>query len=240
MRISAALPSDEDAPILRFDDVRLAVSGEAGLSFSIEATLGPGELILVHPGDEQHERSLMDAAAGRLAPQSGSVRFLGRDWHTMPAHHANALRGMIGFVFARGRWLPQLSVVDNVILAQMHHTRRPYPEIRHEASGIAMRLGLPGLPLGLPGEVAAADLVRAGCVGAFLGAPRLIVLECPVVAPPADLLPLLINAMRSARDKGTAILWSTLDSELLYDSSIPANRRLRLRGDRLVAVGPSG
>ncbi|MGH7481609.1 MAG: ABC transporter ATP-binding protein, partial [Longimicrobiales bacterium] len=222
--------------VLQFDDVRLASPDQHGVGVAVDLTLSSGELALVQPGDEQHEQLLADVACGLLPPERGAVRFLGRAWSELPGDHANALRGRIGQVVRRGAWIPYLSLVDNVLLPQMHHTRRPYDEIRAEAVRLATRFGLPGLPTGRPGDLPPAILQRAACVRAFLGTPALIVIETLSEGLDDGLLPPLVNAMRVARDRDAAVLWFVEDDELFEDRSMPATRRLRLRGDGFVPL----
>jgi phospholipid/cholesterol/gamma-HCH transport system ATP-binding protein len=200
---------------------------------SIDLTLGAGDLILIDPGDEEHERTVADAACGLAAPLHGTVSMLGRDWLRQQPDHANALRGRIGHSFRRGSWVPYLSLIDNILLPQLHHTTRPYSEIRDEANRLSAGFGLPGLPTVLPGQATASDLARADLIRAFTGSPTLVILE----GPPADGIGPLVSAIRTARDRDGAVLWFTLDPALWYEPAIPATRRYRLRGDALMVEG---
>ena len=127
-------------------------------------------------------------------------------------------------------------MLDNILLPQLHHTRRPYAEIRAEAARLASWFGLPGLPTGRPGDVPPAMLQRAACVRAFLGAPSLIVVESLADGLADGLLAPLINAMRVARDRDAAVLWFCQDAELYEDPSLPATRRLRLEDNARVPL----
>jgi phospholipid/cholesterol/gamma-HCH transport system ATP-binding protein len=129
-----------------------------------------------------------------------------------------------------------MTLLDNVLLPQLHHTRRPYAEIRAEAARLASWFGLPGLPTGRPGEIPPAILQRAACVRAFLGAPSLIIIESLAGDLGDGLLAPLINAMRIARDRDAAVLWFAQEAELYEDPSLPATRRLRLQSDAIVPL----
>jgi phospholipid/cholesterol/gamma-HCH transport system ATP-binding protein len=220
-------------PVLQLDHVWLPLPDQHGVGVAVDITLRAGDLVLVQPGDEQHEQLLADVACGLVPPERGTVRFLGRAWPEVPADQANALRGRIGQVLRRGAWIPHLSLLDNLLLPQLYHTRRPYAEIRAEAGRWAAWFGLAGLPTGRPGDVPSAILPRAACVRAFLGAPSLIVVES---LPGLDdgLLAPLVNAMRTARDRAAAVLWFVRDPAIYEDRSLPATRRLSLLGGALV------
>lgn len=224
------------AAVLEFDEAWLPVPDQAGMAVAIDLALGPGDLVLLQPGDAQHERAIVDGACGLAPPQSGAVRFLGRSWAGLPADQANALRGRIGLMFRRGAWLPYLSLLDNVLMPELYHTRRGLAELRDEAARLARLFGLPGVPTGRPDEVAPADRQRVAWVRAFLGAPALIVLESQSDGLVPGLLAPLINAMRAARDRDAAVLWCVQDPDVFHDRTLPATRRLRLRGAQMSAL----
>ena len=117
----------DQPPVLKFASTVLT----DGLS--VDLTLGPGELILIDPGDEDHERTIADAACGLAPPLQGTVSMLGRDWSRQQPDHANALRGRIGHSFRRASWVPYLSLIHNILLPQLHHTTRPYSGIVADA-----------------------------------------------------------------------------------------------------------
>jgi len=221
--------------VLAFEAARLD-PGEGLPLFDVELALGPGELVLVEGQDALHERMLMDAACGLTAPVAGTVRCAGYDWRSLRPDRANALRGRIGHVFREGGWPPRMTVDAAIMLAQSHHTRRPLDEIREEAIRLADAFGLPGLPLGLPGEHGADDLQRAGLVRAFLGRPLLVLLEAPRRGLLPDLIGPVVNAARTVRDRDGAVLWSVGDTGLGRDPTLPCTQRLRLAATRLVAL----
>jgi phospholipid/cholesterol/gamma-HCH transport system ATP-binding protein len=228
--------SDGSTPVLEFRDVWLPSRDHQEIGSPVDLTLGAGDLVLVQPGDAQQEQMLADVACGLLPPERGAVRFLGHAWSTLPADQANALRGRIGHFMHRGAWIPYLSLLDNILLAQLHHTRRPYPEIRAEAARWATWFGLPGLPTGRPDEFAPAILQRAAFVRTFLGAPSLIIIESFAEGLGGGLLAALVNAMRVARDRDAAVLWFAQDPELFADRTLPVTRRLRLLGNAIVPL----
>jgi phospholipid/cholesterol/gamma-HCH transport system ATP-binding protein len=230
------LSDDHSRPVLEFDDVWLPLREPEGRGVAIDLTLRAGDLVLVQPGDEQHEAALVDAACGLAPPGKGAVRFLGRAWPDLSPDQANALRGRIGHVFRRGAWISYLTLVDNVLLPQLYHTHRGYAELRAEAARLAAWFGLPGLPSGRPGEIAPADLQRAAYVRAFLGSPALIILAGAAGNLSGGLLSPLINAMRAARDRDAAILWFAQSPDIFHDSTIPVTRRLRLGSHAMEAV----
>ena len=164
--------------ILSFDDVALAVDA-AGRSEGVDVSLNlvGGQLSLIRVENQQQGMVLGDTGAGLIMPRRGRVNFLGKEWSQLPPDTANGLRGRIGRIFPMGSWVGHLSVLENILLAQLHHTRRPVNELRDEAAMLAEKFDLPGLPLGHFNDTLPVDLQRAACVRAFMGQPVLILIE---------------------------------------------------------------
>jgi phospholipid/cholesterol/gamma-HCH transport system ATP-binding protein len=228
---------EERRVILSFDDVVL-MTDSVGRSGSVDVGLDllGGELSLIRIERQAQGTVLGDACAGLIPPPKGQVVFLGKEWSGLPPDIANALRGRIGRVFARGSWMGHLSLLENLLLPQLHHTRRPITELRDEAVLLAENFGLPGVPLGHSNDSLPVDLQRAACVRAFLGQPMLILLEEQNQGCFKEMMPNLINAIRQARNRGAAVMWLTSDKFIWRDQSIPVTRRYRLAGRKLMEV----
>lgn len=189
-----------------------------------------GSLLLIDVADWHQAEMLADLATGRATPRRGCVRFLDRDWGSLPPAHADAMRGRIGHVLRRGNWIESLTVLDNILLPLRYHTRREVAELKADAIDLATRLGLPGVPAGFPAEMDPADLQRAACIRAFLGRPALVILEEPTQGLAAEItLEPLVNVIRRARDRDAAVLWFTEARAIWADPSLPATARYRLR-----------
>ena len=223
--------------IVRFDDTVFAStthgpakSNEVGLSVC------SGELFLIRLARFEQTATFADACAGILQPISGRVYFLGRNWPELPPDQANALRGRIGRVFRTANWIKHLSLMENILLSQLHHTRKSVRRLRDEAGKLAQQFGLPGLPLGLPGDFTPADLRRAACVRAFLGQPLLILLEEPTSGIYAEIISALMAAVREARERGAAVIWLTQKNLIWRDPTLPVSQRYRLVAGKLMEV----
>jgi phospholipid/cholesterol/gamma-HCH transport system ATP-binding protein len=223
--------------ILRFDDTVFA-STTHGPAASGEVSLNvcSGELFLIRLARLEQTATFADACAGIVEPISGSVYFLGRNWPQLPPDQANALRGRIGRVFRTANWINHLPLMENILLPQLHHTRRSVSRLHDEAGKLAQQFGLPGLPLGLPGDLTTADLRRAACVRAFLGRPLLILLEEPTSGIYAEIISALMAAVREARERGAAVIWLTQKNLIWRDPTLPVSQRYRLIAGKLMEV----
>lgn len=227
-----------DSPaILKFSDVTIETSPqyETGL-WNSSFQVNRGELFLVRAERENERLPLAQAAEGLVAPEQGSVMFLGEDWQSMSADHAAACRGRIGRLFEDEGWISDLDVDQNIMLAQRYHTSRSEEEILEEALKLARVFGLPGLPRGRPGSMRRWDLRKAACIRAFLGQPDFIIIEPPARGVYADLMAPLTSAVQSSRKRGAAVLWTLTDPKLWNHCAIRATTRARMFGSQLRAV----
>jgi phospholipid/cholesterol/gamma-HCH transport system ATP-binding protein len=224
-----------DEIILAFENVTLAAQppyevGLDGVSFSLKAA----DLMLVRIEEGLARTPFADVAQGLVEPDSGRVAFLGEDWHVMPPHRSSECRGKIGRVFDSHAWISNLDVDENVALAQRSLTVRPESEIAAEAGALAAQFGLGELPHVRPAVVRRADLRRAEWVRAFIGEPRLVILENPTKDVSADALPGLVGAVKAARGRGAAVIWMTDDARALSRVAAESTRRFEFRGAALV------
>jgi phospholipid/cholesterol/gamma-HCH transport system ATP-binding protein len=213
-------------PVLALDRCRVVADNMPGSALSLRVE--EGDFVLIEVPGPWRGAGFADICSGLLPLIHGEVRFLGRDWSSLPAEHADALRGHIGRLFHQPLRSETADVARRVLLGQMHHTRIPEAELRERASVLALRFGLPGLPSGPARLLSEPDLLRAACVRAFLGDPRLLMLELPLAAQQDDLLPALLSAGAEARGRGAAVVWLAALSPAMRDPSIRPTQRLRL------------
>lgn len=232
-------PGRDRAPlhVLELENVRAALGRGMRLAHA-SLSLAPGSFELMDVEDAGHAAAFADLCSGLIDPIAGVVRFLGRDWRAAPNDYANALRGRIGRVFAEEAWVPHLTLAENILLQQRHHTRRAEKEMLAEASALAHAFGLPGIPLSRPEEATPFDRARAALVRAFIGDPALVLLEHPLQGRHLDLLEPLVNVIGRARRRGAAVLWLTLTPATWAMRNLPTTGRFRVNEAHLVRVTP--
>ena len=222
-------------PILTLSNVR-SVDLFGRTAGALDLQLEPGDLALIDARDLPLASGFADLCCGLHSPAEGEVRFLQRDWSRQPAEMADALRGLIGRVMSNPGWLRFLDATTNVLLQQIHHTRSDLDALREDAARLATHFGLPGLPNGPIAELSAGDLMRVGFVRAFVGEPKLVILESPVQGLYQDMVPALLNRLWEVRDRGGAAIWLTR-SRMIWDNPLfPATHRLRLDHQGLSSI----
>ena len=204
----------------------------------ISLALRAGELAMIGVFDLNQGHAVAETCSGLTRPESGTVSVLGQDWSKLDYNAANRLRGCIGRLLTRGRWLEGYSILDNILLQQLHHGHSSRQKLLEQATALARQFGLPGVPTSSPPDMLPDDLQRAGCVRAFLGSPSLIILEEPMLSADESILPALVNACLTAMYRGAAILWITRRQDIVRDPSMPASQRFVASAGNLLAVAP--
>ncbi len=224
----------ESEVILDFDRALPApLPGQTPMEeFTLQLRAGEILLVRVEPGNEQ--LPLADAALGLAPPARGRVLFLGTDWQAAAPDAALRMRARIGRVFDRSGWISNLDVIENITLAQRHHTRRPIAEIEEEAQQLARQFGLAGVPPGRPAGVPHRDLRRAEWARAWMGRPDLVCLERPGQGVANEHIAGLAAAVRQLCARGGAALWIAGDAREIEAVGAGANiRRRAMRGPAL-------
>ena len=152
-------------PVLR--DVSLAV--RAGEVISIIGASGSGKSTLLH-------------ILGALdQPSGGTVRFQGRDLYALSAAQRTVVRSRhIGFVFQFYHLLPELDVLENVMLPALSAAGNGAPAgMRDRAQSLLEAVGLAGRANHLPMELSGGEQQRAALARALMNHPDLVLADEP-------------------------------------------------------------
>ena len=199
----------------------------------IELRLMPGDCALIETQDPQRASAFADLCSGMAALSEGDVRFMGFNWTELGREQALALRGRIGRIYQKGAWSSMFGTHVNIMLPQLHHTRVPEAAIARSALALAREFGLPGLPMVRPDRLSDADLIRSACVRAFMGEPRLLLLETALNAEHAELTAPLLDRLSRALNRGATAICFTRDASFWQAQGFPLSHRLHLQEDGL-------
>ena len=123
--------------------------------------------------------TLLHLLGGLDRPDEGEVRVEGRVVYDLTRRERAALRaGRIGFVFQSYHLLPEMDVVENVMLPGMA-ARMPRREARARAVTLLERVGLGDRLSHTPLELSGGEQQRAALARAMVNAPPLILADEP-------------------------------------------------------------
>ena len=151
-------------PVLR--DVSLSV--RAGEVISIVGASGSGKSTLLH------------IIGGLDQPGGGTVRFQGRDLYALSAAQRTVVRGRhIGFVFQFYHLLPELDVLENVMLPALSGNSSAAAGMRARAQSLLEAVGLADRANHLPMELSGGEQQRAALARALMNQPDLVLADEP-------------------------------------------------------------
>jgi phospholipid/cholesterol/gamma-HCH transport system ATP-binding protein len=223
--------------LLEFREVTIRAGAVQAIGIrGVNLSLGRGEMAVIAVEEGRECLPLAPLAQGLLTPDAGEVIFNGENWREAGPGKQSLMRGRTRRVFEHYGWVTNLDMIENVCLAEYHHTQRPIEQIKQEATGLARRFGLDGVPDARPTRVHPMILRKLEWVRAFVGAPELIILERPLAGAPKADAPLLISALCEAVKRGVAVMWISDDLRVINGPELAGARHFRMEGDKMMMV----
>jgi ABC-type lipoprotein export system ATPase subunit len=162
--------------VYRMGDRSLQVLG--GVSVAIE----PGESVAIVGPSGAGKSTLLHALGGLDQPTSGAVRFKGRDLYRLSVRERTEIRARhVGFVFQSYHLLPELDVMENVLLATMAlgTPRRSVSQHRARAEALLEAVGLSERLRHTPLELSGGEQQRVALARALINEPELVLADEP-------------------------------------------------------------
>jgi lipoprotein-releasing system ATP-binding protein len=142
-------------------------------------TLAPGENAAILGPSGSGKSTLLFIVGTLDAPTSGHVKLAGIDPFALAEPELAEFRNRhIGFVFQDHYLLPQLTVLENVLVPAMA-SGSPTPETVDRAKVLLERVGLGGRLDHRPAELSGGERQRAGVARALLLKPALVLADEP-------------------------------------------------------------
>jgi len=166
-------------------------------------TVGEGEIVALIGPNGAGKTTAFALVSGFLTPDSGTVRFAGRDLRGLKPHQVNAL-GMAR-TFQIMRPFPRLTVVRNVMIATLGRHADP-GEAERRARAVLDELGL-GAKADLPaGGLTLAERKRLELARALGTEPRLLLLDEVMSGLTEAETGRIVELVRTINRRGVAIL----------------------------------
>jgi lipoprotein-releasing system ATP-binding protein len=217
--LSKSFPTvGEPLQVLR--EVSLEISG--GESLAIVGPSGSGKSTLLH-------------ILGTLdRPDSGSVRVDGEDPFVLDERHLARWRNdRVGFIFQDHHLLPQLSVIENVLVPSLAVGQASQEQVRRanellDAVGLSERVGH------LPGQLSGGERERVAIARALLMRPSLVLADEPTGNLDRRTAAAVTAVLQTLQREQDAILICVTHSESLASAM---DRSHELIDGRLAAAG---
>ena len=149
-----------------------------GISFAVQ----PGETVSVVGPSGSGKTTLLNLIGALDTPTTGSVKFSGEELSGLDEQGLAAHRNQqIGFIFQSHHLLPQLSMLENVLVPLLP-TRKVNEEDLARAKALLERVGLGDRMDHRPGQLSGGECQRVAFVRALANKPRLLLADEPTGA----------------------------------------------------------
>ena len=212
----------------------------------VSLTLAPGQAAAITGPSGSGKSSLLYLLGGLESPTSGTVRLAGQDPFSLgPAALAEFRNREVGFVFQDHCLLPQLSVLENVLV--------PTLVARGDGDGakslafareLIERVGLAARIEHRPGELSGGEKQRVAIARALIRRPRLVLCDEPTgnldPSSAATIASLLLELHRQQASVLIVVTHSAALADRFPIRFELIERQLRRRDSQLDAVGVHG
>ncbi|MGY4995947.1 ABC transporter ATP-binding protein [Streptomyces sp. 900105245] len=207
-----AEPSDDDVVLAARELYRFYRAGEEetlalrGVSLRVRR----GETVAVVGPSGAGKSTLLACLAGLDEPSGGEVRVAGvRISHRPETERARLRARHVGVLLQSRNLLPQLTVRDNIRLAQ--HAVRGRPMVR--AGALLEQVGLGRRAGALPRQLSGGELARAGLAVALANSPAVLLADEPTGELDGETEELVLRMLRDRAADGCAVLIVTHSAE---------------------------
>jgi len=145
------------------------------VTFTIES----GETMIIMGGSGCGKSTMLRCMIGLLRPETGSIRYDGKDIVQMDEDEVNALRTRWGMCFQGGALFNSLSLGDNVALAIREHTKTPENLINIMVRMKLDMVGLTGFQDLKPSEISGGMRKRVALARSIALDPKVVFYDEP-------------------------------------------------------------
>ena len=220
-------------PVLEFEGVGKRFGGIRALE-SVDLLVREGQLVALIGPSGSGKSTLLRVANRLVEPDTGGVRFEGREVPAGGPELAGVRRRM-GMVFQSFNLYPHLTALQNVSLAPRRAAGMSGEEAQAAASEALRRVGLEARAGARPGELSGGQQQRVAIARALALRPRILLLDEPTSALDPELVSSVLRVIRSLQADGVAMLIATHEIAFAREA---ADQIVFLAEGRIVEAGP--
>jgi lipoprotein-releasing system ATP-binding protein len=147
----------------------------------LELMVAAGEAVAIIGPSGSGKTTLLNLLGALDRPSGGSIRIAERDISGFTAPEASRFRNRsLGFVFQQHHLLPQLSVLENVLVPRLAGDwEETAAESENRARALLGKVGLEHRMDHLPWQLSGGEKLRTGVARALVNRPRLLLADEP-------------------------------------------------------------
>ena len=201
-------------PIVTLDDVHLTLGGFEALR-GVNLGFGEGKSTIIMGPSGCGKSTLLKVAAGLMPPDSGRVRFRGKDVFQMSERALLDMRKHSGFVFQDGALWENKSLFENLALPlQVHFADVPVVERSRRVVRALERAGLEDSASERPAALSGGEKKIASFVRALMTEPEVLFMDEPTLSIDHAMTERLHQIIRDLKARGRTIIAVTHDAQL--------------------------
>ncbi len=171
--------------LLQIEDVHKSfriVRTDLHILKGITLSVARGETLCIMGPSGAGKSTLLHIAGGLDRPSKGRILYAGRDIYELSSAQLNRYRGtQVGFVFQAYHLLPELDILENVLLPAMRTFvgRKPSTELRERATHLLEQVGLKDRAHHRPMELSGGEQQRTAIARALMSEPEIVLADEP-------------------------------------------------------------
>lgn len=175
-----------------------------GINFS----LSKGESVSIMGESGSGKSTLLQCLGGMTKPKGGSVHYAGSSIYEDSSKKLAQFRGeTIGFVFQDFKLLPQLTVLENVLLPTEHLNDRD--QYAGRANDLLIKLGIHAISDKVPRQISGGQAQRCAIARALIRNPDVIMADEPTGNLDDENGAIVIDTLLGLADEGKAVIMVT-------------------------------
>lgn len=164
--------------MIEINDIRKAFNGKEVLK-GITSTFKQGETNLIIGGSGTGKSVLLKAMIGLVKPDSGTVRYNGRDFYNSDKETQQSIRREMGVLFQGGALFDSKTVEENVRFPLDMLTNQSPAEKQERIAFCLQRVGLEAAAKRMPSEISGGMKKRVGIARAIVMNPKYLFCDEP-------------------------------------------------------------
>ncbi len=145
-----------------------------------DISIAEGERVYIHGPSGAGKSTLLHMLGGLDFPSEGEIAFRGTDIYKLSDGKRSGIRNArFGFIFQFYHLLPELTVIENVMLPAMIKGGLSSREIRQRAEGLIERIGMSGRATHKPSRLSGGEAQRTAIARALVNMPDVLFCDEP-------------------------------------------------------------
>lgn len=206
--------------------------GALTVAEAIAFSVAEGEALGIIGPNGAGKSTLFNLITGTIAPDAGTIRFLGKDV-TRVSPMQRCLAGM-GRTFQIPQPFEKLTVFENLLVAGAFGQQKQEDEVASDCADILVQTGLIDEANSLAGSLSLLQRKRLELARALATRPRLLLLDEIAGGLTEGECGLLVETIRAIHRSGVAVIWI---EHVLHALNSVVERLLVLHFGRVIGIG---